>query len=362
MKSTLVNKTILLISPEPWEHIFVSKHHYAVHLGRRGNKVFFLNPPSKTNSIVATDYENVFTVNYRGFPKGMRFFPKFLQGLFFNVKFHQLQKRLGVRFDIIWSFDNSVFFDFSKLPESVLKISHIVDLNQNFQFESASSTSTINLSNTRTVLNKQLKNNPKSYFINHGFTKWPDENSSLNLGPSSGKIKVGYAGNLDIAYLDWKLLSELVNKHKDTCEFFFAGNLRDKNRIAWFKSSSNARYLGTLPAYKLQTFYRQMDMLLICYQADVYSEQLENTHKMMEYLGTGKVVVATKTMEYTNLTADSLIAMTNKNNEFMQLFDQVLQNLNVWNSDDKRTKRINFALENTYDKQIDRIENLLSAS
>ncbi len=355
------NKTILLVSPEPWGHIFVSKHHYAVHLGKRGNKVFFLNPPSKTNSITATDYENVFSVNYNGFPKGMRFFPKFLQGIFVNIKFQQLQKWYGVRFDIIWSFDNSVFYDFSKLPDSVLKISHIVDLNQNFQFENASRTSTVNLSNTRTVLSKQLKGNPKSYFINHGFTMWTDENNQLNLGPSSGKVRVGYAGNLDIAYMDWKLLSELINRHKDICEFFFAGNLRNENRIAWFKSNSNLQYLGTLPSYKLHSFYSQMDMLLICYQADLYSEQLENTHKMMEYLGAGNVIVATKTLEYTNLANDSLIAMTNKNNEFIELFDQVLQNLNTWNSDDKKNSRINFALENTYDKQIERIENILTA-
>lgn len=355
------NKTILLVSPEPWGHIFVSKHHYAVHLGKRGNKVFFLNPPSKTNSITATDYENVFSVNYKGFPKGMRFFPKFLQGFFVNIKFQQLQKRYGVRFDIIWSFDNSVFYDFSKLPDSVLKISHIVDLNQNFQFKKASSTSTINLSNTRTVLSKQLKNNAKSYFINHGFTQWINENSYLNPGPVSGKIKVGYAGNLDIAYLDWQLLNELVSKHKDTCDFFFAGKLQDENRIAWFKSNLNVQYLGTLPAYKLHSFYSQMDMLLICYQADLYCEQLENTHKMMEYLGAGSVVVATKTLEYTNLATDSLIAMTNKNNEFIELFDHVLHNLNTWNSVDKKTLRINFALENTYDKQIERIEKILSA-
>ncbi len=42
-------KTILLISPESWGKSFVSKHHYAVELAKKGNIVYFLNPPSDTN-------------------------------------------------------------------------------------------------------------------------------------------------------------------------------------------------------------------------------------------------------------------------------------------------------------------------
>src|SRR5947208_1346282 len=136
----LKNKNILLISPEPLDHIFVSKHHYATHLAKRGNKIFFLNPPGNFDSISNTHFEGVYSVSYQGFPAGIRFYPSFLQKKIIKRKFNHLQRECNIRFDIIWSFDNSVFFDFSALPSHVIKISHIVDLNQDFQTQKAAIT------------------------------------------------------------------------------------------------------------------------------------------------------------------------------------------------------------------------------
>jgi len=44
---TITHKTILLISPQSWGNMFVSKHHYALELARAGNTVYFLNPPEE---------------------------------------------------------------------------------------------------------------------------------------------------------------------------------------------------------------------------------------------------------------------------------------------------------------------------
>jgi len=40
----LENQTVLLIAPQPWNHIHLSKHHYAIELARRGNAVYYLDP------------------------------------------------------------------------------------------------------------------------------------------------------------------------------------------------------------------------------------------------------------------------------------------------------------------------------
>src|SRR5690606_30205807 len=156
----LRNKNILLISPEPWDHIFVSKHHYATHLGSRGNRVYFLGPPGGSESVAPTEYENVLEVKYRGFPKGLRFYPAALQRHFIRKKFHELERLCNIRFDVIWSFDNSVFFDFSALPEDVLTVSHIVDLNQNFQFVNASRTAQLCIGVSRSIVKRQKRHNP----------------------------------------------------------------------------------------------------------------------------------------------------------------------------------------------------------
>src|SRR5690606_40657910 len=82
-----------------------------------------------------------------------------------------------------------------------------------------------------------------------------------------------------------------------------------------------------MPSENLAAFYGQMDVLLLCYLADDYPEQLANPHKMMEYLGSGIPIVATFTAEYRDLSDRGLLAMTNTNNEFLSKFSSVLNDL-----------------------------------
>src|SRR5690606_32482856 len=209
----LTGKNILLISPEPWEHIFVSKHHYAVHLGRRNNKVFFLNPPGKSNLATETAHENVRSVHYTGFPRGLRYFPGPLQRFFIRRKFTKLQELCGVAFDVVWSFDNSVFFDFSALPKKVFTISHIVDSVQDFQFEKAASTATICLGVTHAIVRRLNNSNARSSFVNHGYAHQRDT-ASIEL-PGAQVVRAGYAGNLGLRYIDWNLLDRITSEHKE---------------------------------------------------------------------------------------------------------------------------------------------------
>lgn len=356
----LAGKNILLISPEPWDHIFVSKHHYAVHLGAKGNNVYFLNPPSNRTSVSSTDFDNVKSVNYRGFPKGMRFFPKYFCQYFIRQRFDQLQKKCKTNFEIVWSFDNSIFFDFSALPKSILKISHVVDLNQNFQFKRACQTANFNLTNTRFVLNMQLAMNRSSFFINHGFALYDKERNDSNFEISDTKIKIGYAGNLDSFYLNWNLLEQIITNHGSDCQFYFMGSLKNKKRLEWLNTQPGITYLGALSSKDVHQLYKQMDILLICYQADRFPEQLANPHKMMEYLGSGKVVVATRTSEYKDLAEQRLIEMSNADSDFPVLFQRVVESINEWNSEERRIKRIDFAFDNQYPKQIERIEKIIA--
>ncbi len=348
------NKTILLISPEPWSHIFVSKHHYATHLAARGNRVYFLNPPTNSQTQVKpTDYRNVFEIDYDGFIKGLRFLPKSIQRKVILNKFNQLERLCETKFDVVWSFDNSVFFDFDALPESVLKISHIVDLNQDFQTARAASTADICFGATRFIIDRLIKHNPNTHFINHGFHGlFGDEKVDL---PGDNEVKAFYAGNLDIVYLDWGILDKLVAEHPNI-DFVFAGKMQKGNRLF---ERPNVFYLGIVPSDQLAAMYRQADVLLLCYKAEQFHEQLANPHKMMEYLASGKVVVATKTEEYQHLAGEGVIAMADENHGFSMLFRDVLNNLDHWNSQGLQERRIVFAEENTYDKQIDRIEFLI---
>src|SRR5690606_2306919 len=128
-----------------------------------------LNPPTKKNLISLTEFDNLWVIDYLPFIKGLRYLPGFLQRKLIKVKYNQLQKLTNIRFDIVWSFDNSVFFDFSVFPKSILKISHMVDMNQNFQIAKAAKTADICFGTSSPIISRLNLYNKNSFFINHGF-------------------------------------------------------------------------------------------------------------------------------------------------------------------------------------------------
>jgi glycosyltransferase involved in cell wall biosynthesis len=355
----LQNKNILLISPEPWDHIFVSKHHYATHLADRGNQVFFLNPPSKQTKVEKTGFEHVYSIHYKGFIKGLRFFPAFLQRYLIRKKFEQLQKLCQVKFDMVWSFDNSVFFDFSALPDEVYCISHIVDLNQDFEFEKAAKTADLCIGVIQKIVTKQLQFNPKSYLIGHGVQMSKTEAKAIVL-PGKNQLKALYIGNLQMPYIDWELLLELVKEHIQV-DFIFLGsdnhkiNGEAKNKLF---ELTNVYYLNQVGADSISNYLSSADLLLLAYTQKYY-EEYASPHKMMEYLASGKMIIATWTEEYEKLINEELIEMSKSRKAYLNKFKSVIENLTDWNSEMKSEKRKSFALMNTYTKQIEKIEQLL---
>lgn len=358
----LTNKNILLISPESWSHIFVSKHHYAIYLARRNNKVFFLGPPADRTGIEMTQYQNVIVVYYQGFPKGLRFYPSVLQKKTISRVFNSLQSLCLSHFDIVWSFDNSVFFDFSALPGDVFKISHIVDLNQNFQTRRSASSADVCLC-TSELIRRRLRQYSKHVFkINHGF-HIPDEPREFESVQKGTRLRAVYAGNLSIAYIDWALLAEVVKSHAGI-DFFFIGpnaNVYPKDRsMALAKkevlASINCFFVGRVNADDLLAYYQTADLLLVAYQAR-YREEQSNPHKIMEYLGSGKIIVASYSSEYLDL--EPLILVAQDDAEWLSRFEDVLKKLDFYNSEELMLQRRIFALNNSYDRHIDEIERIV---
>jgi hypothetical protein len=360
----IANKTILLISPEPWDHIFVSKHHYAITLAGKNNNVFFLNPPSQTFAITETKTTNLFIIDYTGFPPGLRHYPKFARRFFIRRKFLGLQKLCNCAFDIVWSFDNSVFFDFKALPSNTLKISHIVDLNQNFEVEQSADTADICFCTTDAIKKRLSKYNSNVFKIQHGFN---DSGTRLDVSlPGKSGIKVLYSGNLRMPYMDWEIIDQIVQRNKNV-DFVFIGPGEDqiegydepqgkakKNTL----QCSNVFFIGKVESKALMSYLSLADILLIAYQEKYHIDQA-NPHKMMEYLGSGKVVVSTKTEEFSGLADAGLVAMADVNSNLPEVFTQVVRSLDDWNATVKQAARRGYALDNTYLKQIERIERIL---
>jgi glycosyltransferase involved in cell wall biosynthesis len=159
--------------------------------------------------------------------------------------------------------------------------------------------------------------------------------------------------------MDWDLVQTLVleNSYVDFC---FAGSKSDSNmKMLTLSHFDNFHYLGRLSGNELPSYLKAADIMLLAYRADEFTDQLANPHKAMEYLASGKVLVATYTDELRVLRDEQLICMSDKNVEFPSLFSTALKNLFNWNSTEKAEKRRQYALENKYEKQIERIELIL---
>lgn len=352
----LNTKNILIVSPESWNHLFVSKHHYAVHLAERGNKVFFLNPPSGELSINETANKNLKIVSYKGFPKGMRHYPSFLQRMFTRRVYSTIQSLCKVEFDIVWSFDNSVFFRLDALPSQIYKISHIVDLNQDFQTQLAAATANVCLGNTSYIIGRLKTYNVNTHFVHHGFAR-SKEKRNVKF-PGKNRVKALYSGNFDLMYLDKEIFKVTIERNQDV-DFCIAGSWTgDKT---WLFQYDNFYYLGILDKIDLSSYLEVADILLVFYKYDDYPQQLANPHKLMEYLGAGKVVVASWTDQYKELFDLGLIAMARNRDSLPFIFKKVKENLVGWNSPEKCKARIAYAEDNTYQKQIERIEKVMNS-
>ena len=119
------------------------------------------------------------------------------------------------------------------------------------------------------------------------------------------------------------------------------------------------RCWGHLPSTNLPEVLKKMDVTMIVYDTIHHRDQVANPHKLMEYLASGKVTVATFMDEYTSL-ADGLIVMVDQPADYPAAFRAVVADLVRWNSPELRAARIAFALDNTYDRQLDRISLALA--
>ncbi len=335
-----------MISPEEWTHLPISKHHYAQTIAQAGGEVYFLNPPTNTFTIKTTLVDNVFEVNYKGFTIGLRFLPDCVQRWEMKKQFESLQKLCNTKFDCIWSFDNSVFFDFTAIPQPTLTILHLVDYSQNFQFARAAKTAVLCLGISDNIVERLRIYNHNSYKIPHGLsTKGPKQAGIL---PGKNKIKALYSGNLDMIYIDWNLAQLLINGFPQL-DFIFLGPFQRK-----YVDGENVYFLGRVPQQDLLSFCSATDILLVLYDYDRFPEQLTNAHKILEYLYSGKIIVSTFLKDYEET---DLFLMAKSKTEYVRLFQQAVETIDACNSELSQEKRTRFALKNTYTHRLQEIEN-----
>ncbi len=357
---------VLLISPEPWEAHSVSKHHYARSLARRGRSVLFVDPPDPSLRELTLspipDEPGIRLVQGPSLLPGLRFLPASLRRWLERRWLQRLERLAGARVSVVWLFENSRFYDLSFAGDR-LRIYHQVDLNQNFHPALAARTADICFCTTELIRQQLSPHHRCVYRLHHGLAPVYE---SLQLAAiqrqrlAAPGVQAAYVGNLDMAYLDHDLLVSLIKAHPEV-QFHFVGACSPDSFLRrHLTGSQNVYWWGKVTSSLIPRILECVDLQLVCYQASYHADQA-SPHKFMEYLASGRTIVATYTGEYSQ-DADLLAMSENGSNDgYIALFESVLQQLDHWNSPQRMAARQAFAADHTYERQLQRIEAHLAA-
>ncbi len=382
----LRNKRIYIISQEKWGKMFLSKHHYAVELGKEGNQVFFFNHPDskrvlKRGEIIIskTPFLNVFVINHRYLLPlyfiNFKLKSKLVYNILLRLHLKKISKLTGAP-DMVWSFDLTDYIPLKCFPNQCLKIFLPVDESVWQDSINAAASAKVIISVTNEILAKYKRYNVPKAFINHGVSEifinqdYPEKADKV--------IRVGYSGTILRPDIDRTTLLTII-KQNTNCLFEFWGEcdyndsyleLKENKEegteqfVSTLKSLNNVTLHGVVTSEKLAAGLKQMDAFLICYNIKIEQSHGTNSHKILEYLGTGKTVVANNISTYYK-TFPGLIEMIESrenNNELPALFSKVINNLSEHNSIIKMKNRIDFAKGFTYKNQVKRIADFLSVN
>lgn len=338
-------------------------------LAARGSSVFFLNPPDDSLGAIhiqtVSNCPGVHVVSAPRVAAGLRFYPCVLRRWMERRWLSSLERAAACKINVVWLFENSRFFDMHFAGDR-LKIYHQVDLNQGFHPASAAATADICFCTTDFIKVRLLPFNSRVFKIHHGLAKHVSsdavENKVSLLAAESSKIdfegvNVFCIGNLDMNYLDAELLVKLARRFA-VVRFNFVGGFSATGHLRRLAVDlQNVVWWGKVESALIPYILERADVLLVAYKASAYKEQLASPHKLMEYLASGKTVVATYTDEYKD--KQHLLEMAEDSSAYFAAFDRVIGNLAEYNSVERQAERKSFALAHTYEKQLDKILDLL---
>ena len=327
----LFNKTILLISPQEWNGLRVSKHHYAEELAKRGNRVFFLEPPGYKSGNVEvrpSGIDNLFIVRYNFlFGPKIRFHFRRLYDFLASIYIKRIRKKLG-NLDVVWCFEPNLYSNLT-LFKSELSIFHPVDAIDLEHQISVGKSADIIFSISNNILEKFRHINVPRFFINHGLSSHFMQEIVYK---SDKNLRFAYIGNLSMKGIDQDSLYQVVTGFTNV-SFHLYGNYKEKdNLVVSLLKQPNVEFLGRKSPMELATLLKKYSGFMLCYNPSLELNGGSNSHKILEYLSFGKVIVANKVLHYEQHRDLIQMSKFDDNSDYVHLFEETVKNLERYNT------------------------------
>jgi len=360
----------------------VSKHHYALELAERGNRVFFIEPPSLSARGIrvraSQEHPNLSIVTYKPVFRGKRFLPTVIFNLLIRAQIFLLIQKIGSKPDVVWSFSGFLFENLNWFGAEK-SIFFVADLfaEENLPGELYSADLVLGVSDT--ICQLLQKSNREVHFINHGLNRFFEEQAKqnlLNIPPNrlipSGRIQVGYVGNLLMEALDRETMKDVIAHFADI-DFIFWGSYEQKDTnlggtqdnsteqfIAFLKKQPNVELRGPKATEVLASEIQKMNLFWLCWKVGINKLwDGSNSHKILEYLSTGRPVVSHNVSTYNN--TDLFYMLPEPNNEnYLILLKSALNIAKKGEPIELIKSRLQFSIMNSYRKHLQKIEKSIS--
>ena len=366
----LKGKAILVISPQEWSDFYISKHNYSIELSKLGNDVYFLCPPKKGNSwkgrVTETEFSNLKIIRYNTFfPSKIRFHLKATYKGLIRLQWRIIERLLPKSIDVVWCFEPNVFPDLS-IFSAKLKIYHPVDFLTNENQIKLGENADIIFSVADNILQLFKNIRTPQYFINHGLSRYYSDSKIEYNRSNKDHISFAYIGSLFIPGLDREALTKVIDSHPHI-QFDFYGRYQNSSHnskeieafIQFLTQAKNTRLHGVLHPKELNERLKKYDGFILCYNPSKELNSGSNSHKILEYLSLGKVIVSSKLSAYEKYKNEILMSMRFDNADYHEIFDNAVKNIAALNTQLLFNERRKIALENTYKAQIVKIDNIL---
>lgn len=351
---------IVIISAEDWGENFVSKHHIALTLAKWNNTVWFICPTiGNAKPEVKEIMPNIMVIKHKAL-RGVNVLPEKLARILAQFEVKTLLKMVKRNIDVVWSFD-PYHLQFLKLFHSNLTIYHAVDNHYTPLEARIVKEADVVLSNASATLSRIRHGN--KHKVGHGVASYFFDTTIPVRLPGKHKLKVGYVGNLNNKYFDFNLLLQLAKDHSEV-GFYLIGPRGDSNLSRghlpvydWNQVDrfSNVFWLGQLPSEQVPSYLKEMDILLKLYKPDE-SGFTVNAHKTLEYLSSGKLIIAPAHGEDEPIS--HLMLQSNSISDLPATFAQAVTNPEKYLLPGKCAERISYAFAMNYENRLKHIEKI----